>query len=64
MAVIWGVHSTNSIEPRSMSNMVTMALEASRREGFATTGEEIVVTAGVPFGTPGTTNALRVATIK
>jgi pyruvate kinase len=64
MAVIWGVHSTNSIEPRSMSNMVAMALEASRREGFATTGEEIVVTAGVPFGTPGTTNALRVATIK
>jgi pyruvate kinase len=30
-------------------------------EGFAKKGDEIVVVAGVPFGQPGTTNALRVA---
>jgi pyruvate kinase len=36
----------------------------SRAEGFAAHGDEIVVTAGVPFGHSGTTNALRVASVK
>jgi pyruvate kinase len=36
-------------------------LEVARIEGFARKGEEIIVVAGVPFGRPGTTNALRVA---
>jgi pyruvate kinase len=39
-------------------------LRAAQVEGFASSGEEVVVTAGVPFGTPGTTNALRVATVR
>ena len=33
-------------------------------EGFAAHGEAIVVTAGVPFGQSGTTNALRVAVVR
>jgi pyruvate kinase len=32
-------------------------------EGFAASGEEIVVAAGLPFGQPGTTNSLRVVRI-
>jgi pyruvate kinase len=47
----------------TMTAAVSGALETARREGFATWGDEIVVTAGVPFNTPGTTNALRVATV-
>ncbi|MEE8204107.1 MAG: pyruvate kinase alpha/beta domain-containing protein, partial [Alphaproteobacteria bacterium] len=31
------------------------------REGFAEVGERLVITAGVPFGTPGSTNTLRIA---
>ena len=30
-------------------------------EGFAKAGDRVVVTAGVPFGTPGSTNTLRIA---
>ena len=30
-------------------------------EGFADKGERVVITAGVPFGTPGATNVLRIA---
>ena len=40
------------------------ALRAAQAEGFAAAGQEVVVTAGVPFGTAGTTNALRVASVK
>jgi pyruvate kinase len=64
MAVIWGVHPLVAHEPHSMTDMVAKALRAAQQEAFANPGEEIVVTAGVPFGTPGTTNALRVATVK
>jgi pyruvate kinase len=44
--------------------MVAKAIRAAAQEGFAKQGDEVVVTAGVPFGIPGTTNALRVAIVK
>jgi pyruvate kinase len=64
LAVVWGVHPVMAPEPNSMTEMVTRALRAAQAEGFANSGDEVVVTAGVPFGIPGTTNALRVAGVK
>jgi pyruvate kinase len=64
MAVIWGVHPLEVAEIHSMTEMVAKAVRAAQHEGFAKTGDEVVVTAGVPFGTPGSTNALRVAVVK
>jgi pyruvate kinase len=43
---------------------VARATRAAQHVGFVKSGDEVVVTAGVPFGTPGTTNALRVAIVK
>jgi pyruvate kinase len=40
---------------------VVNAAKAARALGYATEDDQIVVTAGVPFNTPGTTNILRVA---
>ncbi|GHF08896.1 pyruvate kinase [Aliiroseovarius zhejiangensis] len=40
---------------------VVSAARAARSAGFATEDDQIVVTAGVPFNVPGTTNILRVA---
>ena len=64
LAVVWGVHPLEVEEIHSMTEMVNRAVRAAVAEGFAKRGDEVVVTAGVPFGTPGTTNALRVATVK
>jgi pyruvate kinase len=64
MAVVWGVHAVVVPEVHSMGEAVTRAARAALTEGFAAHGDEIVVTAGVPFGQAGTTNALRVATVK
>jgi pyruvate kinase len=64
LAVVWGVHPLVMQDIHSMTEMVARASRAALQEGFARHGEEIVVTAGVPFGTPGTTNALRVASVK
>jgi pyruvate kinase len=64
MAVVWGVHAVVLPDVHSMGEAVTRASHVSRSEGFAAHGDEIVVTAGVPFGHSGTTNALRVASVK
>ena len=64
LAVVWGVHPVVAPELHSMGEMVASALGVARAEGFAGPGDEVVVTAGVPLGVPGTTNALRVAAVK
>jgi pyruvate kinase len=43
--------------------MVRLALEAVQRRDLARAGDRVVVTAGVPFDTPGTTNLLKVETV-
>ena len=64
LSVAWGVHPVVAPEPSTMSEMVSRALRVVQAEGFAKKGDEVVVTAGVPFGVPGTTNSLRVAAVK
>ena len=44
--------------------MVSKAMKVAKSEGFAEVGDPIVITAGVPFGTPGATNILRIAWIE
>ena len=39
------------------------ACQCAREEGFAQPGDTIVISAGMPFGTPGATNLLRIATV-
>lgn len=64
LALVWGVHSVQTAEVRSFSEMVEKACKACQREGFAKVGDRIVITAGVPFGCSGTTNILRVAEVQ
>ena len=44
--------------------MVERACAQALDAGHAAPGERIVITAGVPFGTPGTTNVLRIARVQ
>jgi pyruvate kinase len=64
LAVVWGVHAVVAPDAHSMSDTVQKATRASLQENFAVHDDEIVVIAGVPFGQPGTTNALRVAHVR
>ncbi|MBC7636338.1 MAG: pyruvate kinase [Acetobacteraceae bacterium] len=64
LAVVWGVHAVTVGEVGSMTETVNTATRIAKADGFATSGQEIIVIAGVPFGQPGTTNALRVARVK
>ena len=64
MAIVWGLHAVVAADAHSMSEAVTRAQRVSHVEGFAQHGDEIVVAAGVPFGHSGSTNSLRVATVR
>ena len=63
MTLVWGVHSVVTPDLTSFTEMVNLAIKSAKHEGFATTGDSLVVTAGVPFGTSGATNVLRIAKI-
>jgi pyruvate kinase len=64
LAVVWGVHAVVTPETHSMTETVNKATKLAVQEGLSPHGSEIIVIAGVPFGQPGTTNALRVARVK
>jgi pyruvate kinase len=61
LALVWGVHSLQSREIVDVQDSTDCAVDAVRREGFADAGRHIVVIAGMPFGTTGSTNMLRIA---
>ncbi|MBV8621990.1 MAG: pyruvate kinase [Herbaspirillum sp.] len=63
LALVWGVHSTTSEQVHDESQMVSAACQTALREGFARKGDQIAITAGMPFGQPGSTNLLRVAEV-
>ncbi len=64
LAVVWGVHSVQTEDCHAFREMVTKSISAAKKEGFADPGDSIVITAGVPFGTPGATNILRIAWVE
>jgi len=64
MTLVWGVHSVLTPDLTSFTEMVDLAIESAKKEEFASLGDYLVVTAGVPFGTPGATNILRIAKVK
>jgi pyruvate kinase len=63
LSLVWGVVPELVTHADTYEQMVRMALEAVRRRDLARTGDRVVVTAGVPFDVPGTTNMIKVETV-
>ncbi len=61
LVLAWGVHTVHTADIDSFQQMVEKAAGIARAEGLAKEGDALVITAGVPFGTPGATNVLRLA---
>jgi pyruvate kinase len=61
LAVVWGLHCVLTEDATDLNDMVERACRIARSEGFAEPGQRVIITAGVPLGTPGATNMLRVA---
>jgi pyruvate kinase len=63
LALVWGVIPELVPHCDTYDQMVRLGLDAVRHAGLADTGDRVVVTAGVPFDVPGTTNLLKVETV-
>jgi pyruvate kinase len=61
MACVWGIQSFLTSDPQNLNDMVAKACRITFEEGFAKPGEGILITAGVPLGSPGATNMIRIA---
>jgi pyruvate kinase len=61
LALSWGVHAIMVDEARDLDDIVDRACATAAAEEFARAGERVIVVAGVPLGTPGATNMLRIA---
>jgi pyruvate kinase len=61
LCLVWGTHTLITEDIRDFDDMVRRAAQIAIQEGFAEKGDHIVITAGVPLGTTGATNMLRVA---
>jgi pyruvate kinase len=64
LAVLWGAHCVHTADVSDFGEMVDKARRVAVGEDLARPGDKIVITAGVPFGTPGATNVLRIAWVE
>jgi pyruvate kinase len=63
LALAWGVNAVLCHEVVDVPEMSDLASRTALKEGFGEAGQTIVISAGMPFGTSGTTNLLRIAQI-
>ena len=61
MGLIWGVHAVHTRDVSSFEEMVEKAKRMALRHRVAAGGDRVVIMAGIPFGTTGSTNVLHVA---
>ena len=64
LALVWGVHAVVTKDAYDIDDMSKRACKFAGREGFAKAQERIIVVAGVPFGTPGATNMIRISVLE
>lgn len=61
MALVWGVNSVITEPLKDMSEVTPVAIKNARDLGYAQPGDELIITAGIPFAEKGNTNVLHVA---
>ncbi|CAN7508303.1 pyruvate kinase [Rhizobium sp. LjRoot98] len=63
LSVVWGLHCVVTSDATDLDDMVNRACRIVATEGFGKPGDRVIISAGVPLGTPGATNMLRIAYI-
>jgi len=61
LGLLWGAHAVRTRDVHSFEEMVGKSKRMALRHGLAAAGDRIIVTAGVPFAVPGSTNVVHVA---
>ncbi|WP_459895057.1 pyruvate kinase alpha/beta domain-containing protein, partial [Desulfurobacterium crinifex] len=60
----WGVEPFLTLPAQSTDRIIEESLKVAKEKKLAKKGDRIIVLAGAPTGIPGTTNLLRVVTVR
>ncbi len=63
IGLLWGAYAVPTRDIGSFEEMIAKGKRMALRFGFGTAGSKLIALAGVPFGTPGSTNLLHVVTL-
>ncbi len=63
LGLLWGTHAVHTRDVESFEDMVGKSKRMALRHNMAKAGDRVIVMAGVPFRTPGSTNVLHVVRI-
>ncbi|MFA9200315.1 MAG: pyruvate kinase [Cypionkella sp.] len=63
VGLLWGAHAVTTRDIGSFEEMIAKGKRMALRHGFGAAGSKLIALAGVPFGTPGSTNLLHVVTL-
>lgn len=63
LTMSWGVDPVIVSEPANTDEMIALAKKTAVERGLAKKGDNIIITAGVPVGTTGTTNIMTIQAI-
>jgi pyruvate kinase len=63
LSLTWGVRPALVKSVPTYEKMLEIARDYLTSRGYVKAGDSVVVTAGVPFDTPGTTNLIKVETV-
>jgi pyruvate kinase len=60
LGLLWGAHGVRTRDVANFEEMIAKAKRMALRHRIAKAGDRIVIIAGVPFGTPGSTNVIHI----
>ncbi len=63
LALIWGVRPVVMDDPKGFADMLETTQEIAKTQADCISGDKIIIAAGIPFGRPGTTDTLKIATV-
>ena len=63
LGLLWGAFAVTTKDIGSFEEMIAKGRRMALRHGFGRAGSKLIMLAGVPFGTPGSTNVLHVANL-
>jgi len=64
LTIVWGLNSIQTEDATDLQDMIDKACQISLKYDYARINDRIIITAGMPFGTPGKTNILRIARVQ
>lgn len=63
LSLVWGVYPVLSPYSENTDDVIELSIDSAVKKGYVDEGDLVIITAGIPVGTAGSTNLIKVHTI-